>query len=308
MLTRSELIAALEKTGFPRPARQRLEKVFGSQSCPSVITLADAKAISDEAGMSLPQVMLELLPVAKLFSVSPISDFKVGGVARGLTGNLYFGANMEFLQQALSFCTHAEQSATANAWVHGEKGIEALAINYAPCGYCRQFLNELGTAERLEILQPKQPSVLLTQLLPNAFGPLDLNVKGGLMQTRDDSLALDTPAKDPVILVALAAANMSYAPYSKSRAGVALATHGGEIYTGPYAENAAYNPSMSPMESALAHLNMCLASFDQIVRAVLVQEHSELCLQIDASAAVLKSISKAPLEVHFCRVKTKGGA
>jgi len=308
MLTRTELIATLEKTGFPRPARQRLEKIFSSQSCPSVIPQAEAKAIGEGAGMSLAQVMLELLPVAKLFSVSPISNFKVGGVARGLSGNLYFGANMEFLREALSFCTHAEQSATVNAWVHGEKGIDALAINYAPCGYCRQFLNELGTAASLEILQPNRPGVRLTTLLPNAFGPQDLNIQGGLMQTQGETLALDEATQDPVVLVALAAANLSYAPYSRSRAGVALATRGGESYTGPYAENAAYNPSMSPMESALAHLNMCLASFDQIVRAVLVQDRSELCLQIDASAAVLKSISKVPLEVHYGHAQNPRGA
>jgi len=306
MPTRTELISALPETGFPPPVRQRLEKIFGSQSCPSVISQADAEAISREASVPSARVMLELLPVARLFSVSPISNFKVGAVARGSSGNLYFGSNMEFLGEALSFCTHAEQSATVNAWVHGEKGMDALAINYAPCGYCRQFLNELTTAATLEILQPDKPGVLLSRLLPNAFGPQDLNVKGGLMQSHGETLILDTSTKDPVVLVALAAANLSYAPYSKSRAGVALATRSGEIYTGPYAENAAYNPSMSPMESALAHLNMCLASFDQIVRAVLVQQHSDLCLQIDASAAVLKSVSKVALETHYCHAETRG--
>ena len=253
------------------------------------------------------RVMLELLPVAQLFSVSPISNFKVGAVARGLSGNLYFGANMEFLREALSFCTHAEQCATVNAWVHGEKGIDALAINHAPCGYCRQFLNELGRAKKLEILQPGKPAVLLSQLLPDAFGPEDLNVRGGLMQSQGETLVLESASKDPVVLVALAAVNLSYAPYSKGRAGVALATRGGEIYTGPYAENAAYNPSISPMESALAHLNMCLATFDEIVRAVLVQERSELCLQIDASVAVLKSVSKVALDVYYCHTARSAG-
>ena len=254
------------------------------------------------------RVMLELLPVAKLSSVSPISNFKVGAVACGLSASLYFGSNVEFIREALSFSTHAEQAATINAWVHGEKGIRALAINYAPCGYCRQFLNELATAPTLEILQPDKPGVPLSQLLPNAFGPKDLNVKGGLMQSLGETLVLDKETKDPVVLVALAAANLSYAPYSRARAGVALATGSGEIYTGPYAENAAFNPSISPMESALAHLNMCLGSFDQIGRAVLVQEHSDLCLQIDASVAVLKSVSEVKLEVQYCHTRTTVGA
>jgi len=301
MVTRADLVSALTHTQLSPGARQKLERIFDSQACPTLISRHDAEEISKETRLQTARLMMELLPVAQLFSVSPISNFKVGAVARGLSGNLYFGSNMEFVGEALSFCTHGEQSATVNAWVHGEKGIDALAINYAPCGYCRQFLNELGTAARLEILLPDKPAIPLSQLLPEAFGPQNLNVNGGLMQTQGETLVLETESKDPAVLVALAAANLSYAPYSKSRAGVALATRSGEIYTGPYAENAAYNPSISPMESALAHLTMCLGAFDDISRAVLVQQRSKLCLQIDASRAVLKSVSQVPLEIHFAR-------
>ena len=63
-----------------------------------------------------------------------------------MSGNLYFGANYEFPGQALSFTVHAEQAATMHAISFGETGIDLLAVSAAPCGYCRQFLNELTTA------------------------------------------------------------------------------------------------------------------------------------------------------------------
>ena len=92
----------------------------------------------------------------------------------------------EFQNAALSFTVHAEQSATNNAWLNGESGIQALAISAAPCGYCRQFLYELITASQLNILLPHSNTVLLpysltplTTFLPDAFGPGDLGITGG---------------------------------------------------------------------------------------------------------------------------------
>jgi len=38
---------------------------------------------------------------------------------------------------------HAENSAIHNAYLHGAKYLTRIAINYAPCGFCRQFMNEL---------------------------------------------------------------------------------------------------------------------------------------------------------------------
>ncbi|MGH9433218.1 MAG: cytidine deaminase [Terriglobia bacterium] len=292
-----KIAAALSKTELSATARTQLARLLNSGSSPSVIPHADAAAIAQAAGIDEGQLMLALLPVAKQFASPPISNFYVGAVARGRTGNLYFGANMEFPGVALSFCVHAEQAATVNAWVHGESGLDRLAVNYAPCGYCRQFLYELVTAKSLEVVLPHLPPTLLTTLLPHAFGPQDLNVQGGLMEQKMDDLTLDRATKDPAILVALSAARMSYAPYSKGYAGIALATRSGEIYTGPYAENAAYNPSMSPMEAALAHLNLCGAAYGDIERAVLVQARPSLASQVDASEIVLRAVSKVKLEV-----------
>ena len=254
------------------------------------------------------QVMIMLLPIAAAYARAPISKFHVGAVAAGLINPskapvLYLGANVEFAQQALSFSVHAEQAATTNAWLNGEQGLSRLAISAAPCGYCRQFLYETVSAQTLQIVlaQPgagSAQSKLLTYFLPDAFGPNDLGVSGGLMQPQSNRVALSNP--DPVVQAAVAAADTCYAPYTKNFSGVALQTAGGAIFTGRYAENAAHNPSMSPLESAVAFMNMAsgVNSGLAITRAVLV-EVPTLASQHDATVAVLSSIGPGVTLEYF---------
>ncbi|MDJ0616468.1 MAG: cytidine deaminase [Calothrix sp. MO_192.B10] len=261
----------------------------------------------DRLGIDIDTLMIELLPVAAIYARVPISNFYVGAIALGKpksnsevdSGNLYFGANMEFVGQALSFSVHGEQSATTNAWLHGETGLQALAINAAPCGYCRQFLYEMATVNQDFVIllkankaQSEQTytSNILPYFLPEAFGPADLGLKGGLMETVFHGL--ETCSTDDVVLAALSAANQSYAPYTKNFAGVALKDSHGNIFTGRYAENAAYNPSMSPMESALTYMNMNKSpqSLFDICDAVLVEVETTIS-QRPVTEAVLSSIS-----------------
>jgi cytidine deaminase len=286
--------------GFPAGVREKLLGDRDDRGFCGVISAQDARDIADQTGWGMSQVMLGLLGLARSYSRAPISRFHVGAVGRGLSGNLYYGANMEFVGKALSFSVHAEQSALANAWVHGETGLQALAITHAPCGYCRQFLYELATAPTLQILLPDKQPLTLASLFPNAFGPSDLGTEGGLMQRVDHQLILQSD--DPVVLAALSAANMSYAPYSKGYAGVALACVDGRIHSGPYAENAAFNPSMSPMEAALAQLNICGQRYKEIRRAVLVEAQDSPCSQVDVTRNVLGSISPVELTVAYARM------
>ena len=77
---------------------------------------ADALAHWSETGqLSHEQLMMLLLPVAASFARPPISQFKVGAVAKGLSGALYFGANIEFTGEALNQSVHGEQCAVNNA-------------------------------------------------------------------------------------------------------------------------------------------------------------------------------------------------
>jgi cytidine deaminase len=236
-----------------------------------VILAADAARIASELGVDFDQLMTMLLPFAAEYAKPPISNFRVGVVSRGLSGNLYYGTNVEFAGEALSFTVHAEQSSVTNAWMHGETGIDRVAVNAPPCGYCRQFLNELVTADRLVMAMPNETRSL-ADLLPSAFGPRDLGIAGGLMQHEHHALTMDPAADndDDLARAALVAADMSYAPYSKSYAGVALRTRDGAIVAAAYAENAAFNPSLSPLPAALSQLNLAGHAFGEITDAVLV--------------------------------------
>ena len=50
---------------------------------------------------------------------------------------------------------------------------------------------------------------------------------------------------------ALQQAVQSYAPYSHCPSGLAIATAGGAVYSGPYLESAAFNPSLGPLQAAV---------------------------------------------------------
>lgn len=289
---------------FPQSVRSDIDRIWDNHGyLPAGVVGRILRSLQAEIGT----LMMRLLPVAQQYAVVPVSHYKVGAVAAGLpsagTGgcSLYLGANFEFTNAALNFTVHAEQSATNNAWLNGEQGLQALAISAAPCGYCRQFLYELVTAQHLSILLPSDNPLEytvkpLTAFLPDAFGPSNLGVTGGMMGPKlcSHNLALNGGSlTDLVIAAALAAASNSYAPYTTDKsygyAGVAVQLADDPvIYTGRYAENAAYNPSLLPLESALAFMKMNQPQSDkrEVTRCVLV-EVPTLASQYSATQAVL---------------------
>ncbi|MGC4086760.1 MAG: cytidine deaminase [Polyangiaceae bacterium] len=263
------------------------------------------------SGVPIDELMLSLIPRAQQYAIPPISNFKVGAVALGNSGSLYFGANFEYVGEALSLCVHGEQAATAHAISYGEQGLQKLAVSAAPCGYCRQFLYELTTAQTLSVLVPKTADTLLTALLPAAFGPSDLGVTAALMSPQAHRLELASGhGADPVVTAALVAANASYAPYSFSYAGVALKLKNGAVYTGSYAENAAYNPSMAPLEAALVSLVIRgKASYADLTEAVLVQVKGAKANCEAVTRAVLHSIAPTlQLRVHHAVAPQSGNS
>jgi cytidine deaminase len=269
--------------------RARISEIQRTAGFHGVILAADAQQLAADLGVDVDGLMSMLLPFAAEYAKPPVSNFKVGAVSRGLSGNLYYGTNVEFAGEALSFTVHAEQSSVTNAWMNGEEGIDRIAVTAAPCGYCRQFLNELVTAERLVVGMPNETRSL-AELLPSAFGPRDLGVAGGLMQHEHHHLAID--ADDDLARTALLAADLSYAPYSHSYAGVALRTRDGAIVAGAYAENAAFNPSLSPLEAALSQVNLAGHAFGEIVEAVLVDVDA---MHTGATRTVLATLPEVAL-------------
>lgn len=283
-------------------SRDLLERLWRSPGFSGQIPPPDVKALAESEGKPLSVLMVDLLPLARTYSRPPISNYRVGTVARGLSGALYLGANLEIPGHSLGFSVHGEQSAISNAYMHADSGVAAIAVTAAPCGHCRQFMNELSPGADIEILIQGKPAMTLSSLLPMAFGPKDLKVKDRAFPVKERVLTLTREPSDDLTAAALEAARKSYAPYSKSHSGVAIATAAGRTFRGSYIENAAFNPSLSPLQTALVALIAAGDNFESIARMVLVETGAAAISQKSVTEAALRTIApKAKLEVVTAR-------
>lgn len=292
---------------LPTALQLPLQALFSAPDFHGVIQSRDVQQLTQTIDSSSEEIALLLLPMARLYATPPISDFHVGAVAIGASGALYFGANVEFGDHPLNSTVHAaEQAAVMNAWICGEQGLSAIAISGAPCGHCRQFMNELVGADRLKIFRPNENPILLSTLLPQAFAPRNLDNSDGFMESVDHQLRLkNSPSTSPdherLTLAALAMANRSYAPYSGNFAGVALLMRNGCIISAPYAENSAFNPSLSPLQSALSQMHLAEMTASEIQMAALVEVGNTLCRQVDVTRLLLQSVTDAELIVALTK-------
>ena len=274
--------------------------------------------VCEKLEISMEKLMLMLLPVASSFAQPVISNYFVGAVAKGSKVNtkgyyaLYLGANFEFSGQSLSHTIHAEQSVISNAWLQGETHVDAIATAAKPCGHCRQFLYEIETGNDLNIIIPvtenNTDEILVTKLsalLPQSFGPKDLGVDDFLMNSQSQSLSLNDPSKDPLVLKALQAASLAHAPYTKNYAGCVIELTDGSYFEGRYAENAAFNPSLSPLLSAYSNLVFHHKNVTEnpIKRVILVERKSKIS-QRDATQSVLNILSSG-LKVEYFQAEVK---
>ncbi len=237
--------------------------------------------------------MLDLLPRARQNSYAPLSNYHVGAVIQGAGDNLYLGANIEVPGQVLGLAVHAEQAAVANAYMHGETAITALAVTGPPCGHCRQFLTEMVPDGSLRIVFPVTAPTTLAALLPKPFGPKNLGRNEGALPVRETSLSLPDGPRDPLAAAALDAARRSYSPYTQSPSGVALTTASERTFPGSYIENVAFNPSLSPLQTALAGLFAAGENAGGIVRVVLVETKDARISQKASTEATLSSLAPA---------------
>lgn len=239
-------------------------------SNPFVILAKQVDEILEASGLDTEELLVQLVPIARSFARPFVSGYQVGAAAIGKSGNIYLGVNLEFPGLPLNATVHGEQFLIANARNHGETEIVALAVSAAPCGHCRQFLHEIDDNGQLQILLPNTPSKTLSSLLPESFGPKDLGLAANFLAQPTEYPPFTQ--ESPLVAKALKAAFASYAPYSHSRSGVAIRTIDGKIYTGSYLENAAFNPSLSPLQTAIVALVTDLRSYEEISEVVLVEQ------------------------------------
>jgi cytidine deaminase len=288
---------------FSERSRALLSQVLEDPKFSGRIPASAVEALAKSENASVDDLMLGLLPIAQTYARAPISNFFVGVVALGASGSLYLGANIEISGQCLGFAVHAEQSALSNAYMNSEQSVTSLAVvGGAPCGHCRQFMEEISPAGEILILIPNQPPAKLASILPAAFGPAALGATQGALPIRKADLVLSGGASDALNAAALDAACRSYAPYSKSPAGVAIRTTGGRIFQGCYIENVAFNPSLSPLQTALVQLIAAGLAYSAISAVTLVEVQGLKISQRAVTETVLAALApRLKLEVVLAR-------
>ncbi|AFR02925.1 cytidine deaminase [Pectobacterium brasiliense] len=263
----------------------------------AMLTADDVNAVCEASQLDADALAFALLPLAAACAQAPISNFQVGAIAQGLSGNFYLGANMEFSAVQLQQTVHAEQSAVSHAWMRNERGLRAVTVNYTPCGHCRQFMNELRNAASLRIQLPGRQPAVLSHYLPDSFGPVDLHIDTLLMDDVNHGATLQNV--NALARRALDAANRSHAPYSKAISGIALETSSGNIYTGRYAENAAFNPSLPPLQVALNLMNLAGDAPCTIKHAAVVERRHAVVSHWAISQIMLAELGCTDIEHHF---------
>ena len=269
------------------PLKSAVQPILEDNRFQALLTPDQIARLRQQTGMESDALALALLPLAAACAVVPLSRFNVGAIARGVSGHWYFGANMEFLHTPMQQTVHAEQSAITHAWLRGETRLETITVNYTPCGHCRQFMNEMNSGTGIRISLPDRAVSTLADYLPDAFGPGDLAIEERLMDQVDHGYRLEG---DALTQAAIQAASASHAPYTRAHSGVALLTPSGHIVSGRYAENAAFNPSLPPLQAALILLNMQGEDIQQIQRAVLAEAENACITQRDATFATLSAL------------------
>ncbi|XP_023885188.1 cytidine deaminase 1 [Quercus suber] len=294
-----------------------------------VIPASEAESMAQKANLpSVLHLLPSLVPSAQRLARTPISNFHVGAVGiGGVSGRVFLGVNVEFLNLPLNYSIHAEQFLLTNLSLNAEPSLSHFAVSAAPCGHCRQFYQELRNASSLNVLvaDTDLPTATaftpLSHFLPHRFGPENLlskhlpfllephhNGLSFLTNSQPNGLTATANNFDSLRYAALDAANKSHAPYSGCPSGVALIDTDGNIHKGSYAESAAYNPSIGPAQAALvAYIaNGGGHGYEKIVAAVLVETESAIVKQEHAARLLFQTISpKCEFKVSLCVGGTK---
>jgi len=128
--------------------------------------------------------LIEAALQARLRSVAPFSNFRVGAAVRTESGKLYTGCNVESASYGLTVC--AERVAIWKALSEGERDFTSLAVVAdtdsltPPCGTCRQIIWEFAKGAKIVFANLKGDTEIfeVVDLLPRAFDARFLKAGG----------------------------------------------------------------------------------------------------------------------------------
>ena len=121
------------------------------------------------------QSLIETATAARLRSVAPFSNFRVGAALQTAAGKVFTGCNVESASYGLTVC--AERVAIWKALSEGERDFTNLVIVAdtevltPPCGTCRQIIWEFAKHATVVLanLRGQKEEVSISELLPRAF-------------------------------------------------------------------------------------------------------------------------------------------
>lgn len=118
---------------------------------------------------------------ATTLSYAPYSHVTVGAAALTESGVIVTGSNVENASYGLTLC--AECSLVSDLARQGGGRLLAISVvagdglPIAPCGRCRQILFEHGGTSLIVDDGSEKPTRTISDLLPDAFGPADLDTR-----------------------------------------------------------------------------------------------------------------------------------
>jgi cytidine deaminase len=124
------------------------------------------------------QALVRQANAARDTAYAPYSNYSVGASLLTRSGHVYTGCNVENAVYSETIC--AERTAVVKAVSAGERDFVAMAVatrdGGAPCGACRQVLNEFAP-HMIVLIADETGQVRQTtaaDLLPDRFGPQNL--------------------------------------------------------------------------------------------------------------------------------------
>lgn len=230
-----------------------------------------------------------LAAMAKKMAVVSQSQLSRGIAALGKSGRIYFAHNMQFPGSLPSSSISAVQFLLVLARHYKEQGFTAIAFSDELTGTDRDFMRELSLTSKCTIhVGEKQEEA--AQFVSKYDGLL---IKESLFEQKE------VQSEEEFQGLAQCAANLSHAPLTQARCGVAIKMQDGTHFTGHYIETP-YDTQLMPLQSALILMLAKGYKCNDIKRVMVALPHNQTFPFTNSVEHVLRNIAQhVQLEVTY---------